>query len=237
MYVYIPEYAGPKGIEALRSVGLETLHDDGRSLEHREILNNGPDGRSGILFGWGALGKMTAYLPASQEWIRCTPCGDLPGGRAWIGWDKDAPPSPETLARKKQLAGEHLLLADGREWLIPVAQHLPKLMKLSQETGQVTSVVAPQYKAFLQDAWNTLAKFMERDGEVYIDYQVGFSAAVRVLAMNYRICRDLADALGILGDNELWTIPSTACECAAMLDLLQKKSLSASDFIASGAPG
>ena len=43
--------------------------------------------------------------------------------------------------------------------------------------------------------------------------------AVRVLAMNYRLTRDVAAAVGMIGDDDLWTIPSTACEAAAMVDL------------------
>jgi hypothetical protein len=238
MFVYIPagnHFADLRAV--LRSVGLEALHDDGLSLEKSEVLANGPDGGAGFVIGWGAVGRLTAYRPDRQEWHRCAPCGELPGGRAWIGWDTSERPTPAILARSKQLPGEGVLLADGHEWLIPIATQLPRIMGLDPETGRVSSVVAPQYKPFLQDAWNTLASFMEKSGEVTIDHETGFAAAVRVLAMNYRVCRDLVAVLGIVADSHLWTIPATACEAAAMVDLLQKKSLSESPSIASGGPG
>jgi len=238
MFVYIPAGNHPADLRAvLRSVGLEALHDDGLSLEKSEVLANGPDGGAGFVIGWGAVGRLTAYRPDRQEWHRCAPCGELPGGRAWIGWDTSERPTPAILARSKQLPGEGVLLADGHEWLIPIATQLPRIMGLDPETGRVSSVVAPQYKPFLEDAWQTLASFVDRQGKIYVEYEPGFAAAVRVLSMNYRITRDLASVLGIISDSHLWTIPATCCEAEAMADLAQKKSLSASDCIASGEPG
>lgn len=237
MFVFLPAGDHPTDLRAaLRRVGLETLHDDGLSLERCEVLANGPDGGSGTVIGWGRPNTLTAYRKDSQEWHRCAPCGDLAGGRAWIGWDKSDPPTPENLARKVQLSGERIKLADGREWLIPIARQLPKIMGLDPESGRVASVVAPQYRAFLEEAWATLATFVDREGKIYIEYEPGFAAAVRVLSMNYRMTRDLAAVLGMIGDSDLWTIPATCCEAAAMADLLQKKSLFASDSTDSGVP-
>lgn len=232
LFVYLPAYVGRRTLDALKSVKLETLHDDGLTLEFADVLENGPDGGAGVIAGWGELGKITAYRPASQEWnkvVKQTLADGtvLDAGRAWIGWDRDDPPTPENLLRRKQLGGEFVKLDDGREWLIAVAEQLPKRCRLSED-GTLAMTVTPFYRDFYDYAYAVLGRYTEQAGEVYIDYEYGFDACTRILAMNYRVSRDLVSVLGLIGSRELWSVPATCCEVAALYQLVEKKNRSAS---------
>jgi hypothetical protein len=238
LLVYVPNSPETSPLETLKRVGLYELHDEGPACVGAAVNGHGPDGGGGALFGWPGIGEVLAMNLERQEWHALKPHGDLPGGRAWIGWDKSKPPTPETLARKRQLSGEILRLEDGNEWLVPIASQLPKRIGIDEATGRIAGVVAPKYREFFDLAWGVMAKFMDRgDGKIAIEWEEGFPAAVRILAMNYRLTRDLADVLGIIGDQLIWKIPATCCEAVAMADLVQKKRHHESDSIGNGVAG
>lgn len=231
LFVYLPAYVGRRTLDALKSVKLETLHDDGLTLEFADVLENGPDGGSGVIAGWGELGKITAYRPASQVWhkvVKQTLADGtvLDAGRAWIGWDRDDPPTPENLARRKQMTGSRLRLADGHEWLIPIARHLPMLLGLADDET-VSRTVIPQYRKFWQDSYGMLTHFTTESAEVGIDPVVGIDYCASALAVNYRMNRDLASCLSLLDSHLFWEIPKIVCEYDKLAEWVEKKNPSA----------
>lgn len=76
----------------------------------------GPDGKSGVIVAnpGSVKAPQMRYVADKQTWCNC--------GEYYCGVWNDAIPSPEDLARKEQLPGEYLELADEREWLIPIAR-------------------------------------------------------------------------------------------------------------------
>lgn len=233
MLVYVPNTSEVNPLETLRRVGLYELHDDGLGCMGAAVNAHGPDGGGGALIGWPGRGETLAMNLERQEWHAVKPHGDLAAGRAWIGWDKSNPPGPETLRRQKQLGGDLLRLADGCDWLVPVASQAPKKMGID-DLGHVAAVMAPQYQPFFQMAFDALASYVQSNGTVLCPYEESFDVCVRILAMNYRMTRDLANALGLIDSRSLWTIPATTIEAAALVDLTQKKRTPESDSITSG---
>lgn len=235
MFVYVPNTSEVNPLETLRRVGLYELHDDGLGCMGAAVNAHGPDGGGGALIGWPGRGETLAMNLERQEWRECNPRGEFPKGRAWIGWNRDLPPCPLTLRRKKQVGGELLRLADGREWLIPIASQAPRRMG-RDSTGHVSAIMLPQYEAFFQSAWEALNLFVDKGGQVFVPYEQGFEAAVRILAMNYRITEELATELSLIDDIHLWEIPKRACEAPAVADFTQKKRVQDGDCITSGEP-
>lgn len=74
------------------------------------------------------------YNPKQQQWIK------LPVGErfVWIGWDKENPPTPETLERNRVYDGYKIPDASDNQWAIPIARgpacSLPMLIEFDLAT-------------------------------------------------------------------------------------------------------
>jgi hypothetical protein len=216
LLVYVPNSPETSPLETLKRVGLYELHDEGPACIGAAVNGHGPDGGGGALFGWPGIGEVLAMNLERQEWHECS-------DQAWIGWDRTRPPTPDTLKRKKQLGGYLLKLADDREWLIPAASQAPRRMGLDKQR-HVSAVMLPQYQIFFEAAWKALNSFIDEKGKMLIpNVEESFAAAVRILAMNYRMAGELATVLGIINHPHLWEIPKTCCEAPLVADFIQKK--------------
>lgn len=104
----------PPSLEKIRDVGLGHAFDRD-PVESVRVKSGGPDGGEGCVLGYKSrMGDWSiGYRPAEQRWHEM-PCG------AWLGWWTDAPPTPEELARPRQLPGYEAPLNDGHEWLVPL---------------------------------------------------------------------------------------------------------------------
>lgn len=224
LLVYIPGAIGrPKTHALLEGVGLGPLYDEGDTVEWAEVLDGGPDGGSGLLTGFAMQGVPVHLDRHAQTWHALKPEGDLPAGRAWIGWPNESPPTPDSLARKTQVCGEDLSLADDRDWHIPIARLLPKELGLDGN-GRVTAETDRRYKSFYDASWEVFAKFTTTpQGEIVTDWDSGVAYAVSAIAINYRMVRDLAFMLGLLKETHLWAIPRTVCEAYRVAEIIAQK--------------
>lgn len=75
----------------------------------------GPGGGPGLVCAADESTKL-GYFADRQTWRQ------IPGSRHWLGWYQDDLPTPEALARKEQLDGHYVTLADERPWLAPIAR-------------------------------------------------------------------------------------------------------------------
>lgn len=175
----------------------------------------GPDGSGGILAPWSPVTKANragncVYREAEQEW-RKSPIG---GDEAtwWLGWWKADPPTPDDLARERQIQGHLVELADGNRWLIPVARRyripddadqpqwlpaFPCRRELGAD-GKFTpgDVVEPYRKL-----WDYIEPMLKAfgpnaDGEIAFDDICQFQ--VEALRLNYRVSTVEVWALGLL---------------------------------------
>jgi hypothetical protein len=216
LLVFIPDAPETNPLETLKRVGLYDLHDDGLACMGAAVLGHGPNGGGGALIGWPGVGETLAMDLARQEWHEVSE-------QAWIGWQIGRRPTPDTLKRKKQLGGYLLRLADDRDWLIPAASQAPRRVGYDKQR-HVSAVMLPQYQLFFEAAWKALNSFIDTGGKALIpDVEESFAAAVRILAMNYRLTGELATVLGLLTNMHLWEIPRACCEAPLVADFIQKK--------------
>ena len=143
------------------------------------------------------LAPVGAYSEQNQIWRKRAK------GAYWVGWEKASPPCPESLVRPKQLAGELVTLSDGRQWLIPTARQLPCILGIDDE-GNNESRLKPRYAEFYAQAEKALKEWCFGDGGM--PFFEGRDLCVRALALNYRINLDVADALNLIGTDNLWDV-------------------------------
>ena len=129
--IYIPGVQGC-ATEHLEQVGLATLAAGANFVG----CDKGPDGRSGSVVFWKHTGPGTlGYRPDAQDWEAAIADDGLPAERYWIGFTRDANPTPEELQRPYRQPGESLELGDGRAWLLPQLHKEQKLADADFSTG------------------------------------------------------------------------------------------------------
>lgn len=108
-------------IDGIRKAGLGYAFETDR-FTASQVLANGPDRGSGLIVAdWpGGNDRLVGCYPDRQVW-RSSPLTPHPSP-LFIGMYRDEPPGPRDLARREQLAGEPVTLADGRQWLVPVVR-------------------------------------------------------------------------------------------------------------------
>ncbi len=216
----------------LREIGLDAYDDDGVTLHATDAISETPDGGMGVLFYWTARGarNLVASIPqtslTTQTWRPCVADGELPAGRAWVGWTTDEPPRANDLARAKQQGGDLLALDDvthGEEWLIPVARQLPRKVTFD-DAGEVNgSIVSEKFSEFWDATWKAAEMFTPTDGGFEADYKEALNYCALALGINYRIGRDLVAGLGLLTTEHFFAIPRIAAEFDIWPDLFNKK--------------
>jgi hypothetical protein len=174
----------------------------------REVKSHTPDGNDGLIFGDEARLKPYHVLMRmeEQEWRRLPDRDGRPP--LWIGWWKESPPTPDALARKRQLPGPEVSLADGAMWKIPLVRRfdgsreqwdcfLPCL--LAQDAagkitkGEVVKAYAELWKATAA-AWEATVENRDLpDAEV-------LAALGLLVATNYVIGAEEFLALGLLSE-------------------------------------
>lgn len=135
---------------------------------------NTPSGGAGVVFGEQSRhgdGRVKMNLDA-QEWRKMK----RPGGPdVFLGYWKDAPPKPLDLARKNQLGGYLVSLADDTKWLCPVVRYfdessaelrtnLPSYLDVDENGELVPGQVLPLY-SHLWDLTGPFAEQMLADDE------------------------------------------------------------------------
>jgi len=189
-----------------------------------EVLR-GPDGQAGLVVAdERTLGREIRYIPDQQTWRRLVSQLPTPNSQLvpWVGLYRGDRPGPEDLARKEQLQGHWVRLADDRDWLCPIARgwaeqdgqlrwyhSLPQVLELDEQGqwrhGPVLARYAPLWDLALQWDETLLRGWEERNdaesGEevvMALKFQGAVEAAVRALGVNYRIGPTEAAMLGIL---------------------------------------
>jgi len=120
---------------------------------HLRGANEGPGGVSGTVAGMRVPSREVGFFPESQTWRKS------PGGGVWVGLGADKP-SPSDLARREQLSGHDVTLADGNIWTVPVARWLPRTMDLDDAGRWVTGGIVDTYRGLWEAATEWLeAKF------------------------------------------------------------------------------
>ena len=237
--IYLP---GRRGADPrmLREVGLGSLLADGDSgPSFADVLENGPDGGAGVLLFWDnplTPDRTPRLTVADNTWQPAKRSGTLPGGRFWLGQETGGIVRPCDLERRTMQPGGDVILEDGQAWHVPVARQLPRVLGLD-DLGNVSGRVRDEYKAFFDAAWASIERFQLGEGGLQIPYDDGFDFCALALSINYRVNRDVADFLGIIGTAALFEIPKVVCELEELVNHFQKKSVGDTRPIAVGVPG
>ena len=152
--LYIPNCQGAKD-DHLDRVGLGGLVGDDSGAEWADVLRAPPElgGGRGMLCSWrGGNAETDPHMSVHPDhvWVPAKPdeARGLEAGRFYFGHEPNRPVTPTDLARRKQFAGHWRQLADGQNWVIPVASKLPHRHGLNGQTGRFQRCVHPKYQAF-----------------------------------------------------------------------------------------
>lgn len=136
----------------------------------------------------------------------------------WVGFWKEAPPSPEELERGKSLASHPVELADGNEWKAPICRRitgesgLPTVI-FQDKDGALVYEVDDEYKFFQEAAEREYRQLMSAWGvspqgegdEPFTDQEL-FDIAVGLLGLNYRIGKAELAAMKLLTKQGMFNV-------------------------------
>lgn len=217
--------------DALRAVGLDVLVQENSQTLECQYTHHGPGGAAGNLY-YFSRGQEPCALPrgnpAALEWTPAIACPrdpqQLPAGRFLMGRLPGVTITPRSLARPRLLESKSVVLADGQEWQLPRFLALPKRWHRGSN-GLLKSGVDPAYQDYFDACW----KFHEAArhwGDLAHDCTAedAWAVTVRGLAMNYMLCDELVEWLGLLATDEaLLTAPLAAIEIYGLAELLVQK--------------
>lgn len=164
----------------------------------------GPEGLAGVYFTVpnGRREKRDPRAGERATWHR------LPGLEAWVGVVDRV--TPADVARPAQVLGHQVQLADGQDWLVPVARlvngepGLPTALACDQEGTWKAGPVVPRHRALWEaglQVWELLRGAEE--GAVALDLGAQAATAVLALGTNYRLGPGEVSALGLLDTSSL----------------------------------
>lgn len=198
--------------------GLDALR--GAALTHIGV-SAGPGGKRGLIAAAEvADATRVGYYPDAQRWR------PVANEAYWQGFYRDDPPGPADLARSEQIGGHTVTLADGNDWLVPVARsfpagtRLPRALVLGPD-GQLVMEALPRYAEISADAERVFAAFIEQDES--LSYQDLWDIAARALAINYRLGPWELSALRLLDTNNVQDVLSALIDMPSILEAMEAK--------------
>lgn len=188
-------------------------------------VDAGPDGgtgRGGCIVALG--GVPSVYAPGTQTWAEAMGAN---GETFWAGLDADWP-QPEDLCRERIITGHHALLADGKQWRVPMlhqwdvaaCRHVPNLPTTFRPKpgmlGQPPErLVMPAYTHADEMGKQIFDAFM---AQRTLRADEAFDLAVRLLAFNYRLGAVEAGMLGIFDETAIRRVLGLAIDEPRMDD-------------------
>lgn len=192
-------------IEGVRSAPLENdlkecglLNQQVMGFCHTEIFLNKTRGSVFTLKGKCSENIKVGFYYDEQVWQNM-PKDDGTPSRLWIGYYKNDKPKPCHFLKNDFIPGHELELADGNNWIIPIARKLQEGCVLPKST---VMFVANRIDEFVLDKYIPLQKIAEqvyilfnldfdeefkKDDEFIKDDVSFFNTCVEVLKTNYNI--------------------------------------------------
>lgn len=206
--VYVPaqhfEAAEKSGKHPLEHVGLADHVPNAMGVR----ITDGPDHKGGQLYGWLASTAQHRlnYDSGQQEWKPAVPCGDEPAQRYWLGFWKGSPVTPRDIIRPQTTPGVALPI-DQHSWRIPNADLLPAVAVLTID-GTWGTEPRPDYRAF----WSEVESMRQTLAAGFQQMELSdlFEFCFKVLAVNYRMTREVAAHMQILSTESAPQILRTA---------------------------
>lgn len=228
--------------ETFRAAGLAHALDGELGIASRQVFDRGPDGGPGCVAALAGSDDGLGYHGDRQRW-RKIPASPSP---AWVGVPSEPPTLPEQLARRRLVPGHAVELADGRPWIVPIARRwddgeggwyraLPARSRLDENGQWQSGDVLETYRDLWEtaSAWDeSLANAVQKktaDGRVSarFDFPGLHAAALKVLAVNYRLGPAEADLLGLLTENHCIEILHAAIDVPTRIAWFAQKKTAA----------
>lgn len=141
-----------------------------------------------------------AFKPDVQTWKRV----EWEGSPVyWLGYGTKEVPGPDDLVRDEVVMGHAVTLADGNDWIVPVARSfregltcLPEDLRMGADGKLQRSVKAAYRELF--DRASAVAEPAYSQGFYEIDEEESYRLVVDALAVNYRVGLAEVNALGLL---------------------------------------
>jgi len=258
---YIPD--ATRAIKVPDLAGLGLGYAFGSRLVPREV-QRGPDGDHGVVVADPDRLKehLLGFWPDRQTWLKIP---GLPGGKtAWVGRHNDQPVGPPDLIRENVLPGHFVTLADGNDWLVPIARalnaegdaltwhhNLPQTVGMDAAGEWTQGGVVPKYRRLWDIAtawWDTFAAASPGpDDQVGDDVDPGKTvtiefdfaglndAALYALATNYRVGKAEVALLGLFDDRATAEILKALIDWPTVVGWIKKKARSMPDGSATDA--
>lgn len=198
--------------------------------------SHGPDGGQGVILAQpGPDDSQVGYYPDRQTWRR------IPSSSAWVGLYPDSRPGPADVLRRQTLDGHLVRLADGNQWLVPIARGiaeegdgiawypaLPQRMDLDDEGKWQANGPLPKYEELWKLAliwWDAFRGVEVTDEGATVEFPGGnlFDAAVIALGANYRLGRVEVAMLGLLDSQSPARVLNALIDWPTLEAALQKK--------------
>lgn len=241
--------------EDLCAVGLGYAFDpSGRGVDAPTLadITGGPDGQSGVIAACDSRVKRIRYEPDRQTWVAAPPLSAAPTAPAsndthhstWLGWYTADPPTPADLARPKMLAGNPVQLADGNDWIVPLARAwiegqdgeqsgwltvLPQHAGMDERGEWSPDGVVKRYRRLWELAckyWDAaLAADREDDKTLAFEFSELNESAVLALRTNYYIGRSEVSALGLFETYTAQSVMEALIDMAMVREWLGRESL------------
>lgn len=192
----------------------------------------GPGGEGGLLVA--GPGDQTVEFTENQIWR------PIPQSTAWVGFDPQAAPTPEALAKREQLQGHEAVLGDGQRWLIPVARGwmeqeselrwyvaLPQKSSLNTDGEWTRGEVVRRYRELwghTERWWGVLSSVNGSATLVEFDHEE--QACVCALQTNYYLGPTEVDLLELLDDETRGRILNALVDMPNYLQIVKKKKAS-----------
>lgn len=228
---YLPEQK-QIGAADLMHLRLRYLLDEPGRADQADVpltqrqVNRGPDDQgAGLVFavgGGGASSGGVGYYPDRQRWTR-VPDHLRPKGAAplYVGFEPEAPPAPEALARAKQYDGHRVELGEPpRPWLIPVMRSqvrdedpMPATLKLNGD-GHWHREPLDRFKPLaefadrvfdqaMRDAASVAGEEADRSAPEPMTEEEAAWGVTEALAINYRLSAFEVSLLGLIRTDRL----------------------------------
>jgi len=227
--VYIPDQSTDPPPERLRELGLDWI------TAHSFLATAGPDNTRGAFLAPHAADRKgrvarCSYDPERQRWTKVQLGTGDEAARPqsiFLGYWLADRPQPMDLARRELVDGHPVKLADGNEWLVPVARRwgnhlspLPQRLAIGPN-GQWVSEVLPQYQQLARDAQAYFELIFSAGPDRPYDQWLDVVCAA--LAVNYQLDRYVVSALGLLTTSVVHPVLEALVDTASLVAELEAR--------------
>lgn len=170
----------------------------GESVE----ISNSPTQTTGTLWGWRkhtdpVQCRNLVFDPNRQEWVESA------DKRYWVGFWKGHKVYPEDLQKQQEITGLPVTLQDGCQWVVPVANDLPRVVMFNGDEAPVERRLDGVFNELWDESCriaNLLKPYIDSEApDMKYDERFAFYA-LALLRWHYRILPEVVNHYSLFSD-------------------------------------